>query len=234
MQATLNEKAYQHVRVMLTRGDLAPGQRLVTRTLAEDIGVSLAPVREALHRLATEGLVEHVPGAGAFVRNPDRQDLEELYVLRDATESCAAAEAARYAPEECLDELAAIVDVWCEIAESISTNSKGHATKSQLDRWLDNEEQFHEILVKSSRNRLLAKVVRDYRAISAVFEAQRGDPSILTQEVAEETCHSRRELLKALRARDSELARKLTSEQIQRGRKTVLGHLTRKSRNTAG
>ena len=87
MQATLCEKAYQHVRVLLTRGELPPGQKLVTRNLANDIGVSLAPVREALSRLATEGLVEHVPGAGVFVRKLDRQDLEELYILRDAIES---------------------------------------------------------------------------------------------------------------------------------------------------
>lgn len=207
---------------------LPPGLRLVTRTLADEMGVSLAPVREALHRLATEGLVEHVPGAGAFVRERDRQDLEELYVLREATESCAAAEAAKYASGEQLDELDAIVTDWCEIAESIAERPKGRATKVQLNRWLDNEEQFHEILAEASRNRLLAKVIRDYRAFSAVFEAQRGNPSILTREVAQQRCQSRRDLLRALRVHDAALARKLTSEQIQRGRRTVLGHLSRK------
>ena len=228
MQATLGEKAYQHIRSKLTRGDFTPRQRLVTRALADEIGVSLAPVREALHRLATEGLVEHIPGAGAFVRDQDRQDLEELYVLRDATESCAAAEAAKYASEEQLDELDAIVTDWCEIAESLAEYPEVHATKAQLSRWLDNEEQFHKILVEASRNRLLIKVIRDYRAISAVFEAQRGDPSILTHKVAQQTSESRRALLRALRDRDATLSRQLMSEQIQRGRRTVSGHLSRK------
>ncbi len=230
MQATLTEKSYQHIRQMLVRAELRPGQRLVTRTLAEEIGVSLAPVREALYRLATEGLVEHVPGAGAFVRSADPQDLDELYVLRDAVESCAAAEAARYVNDDQLTELDAIVDDWCEIAAAIAGNSDGHATRRQLDRWLDNEEQFHDILVRASRNRLLAKVINDHRAISEVFEAQRDDPALLTHEVAERTCRDRRALMDALRDRDPAKTRQLMSDQIQKGKRTVLAFLRQKRR----
>jgi len=230
MQATLTEKSYQHIRQMLVRAELRPGQRLVTRTLAEEIGVSLAPVREALYRLATEGLVEHVPGAGAFVRSADPQDLDELYVLRDAVESCAAAEAARYIADDQLADLDAIVDDWCDIAAAIAHNLSGHATRAQLDRWLDNEEQFHDILVRASRNRLLAKVISDHRAISAVFEAQRDDPALLTREVAERTCRDRRGLMDALRDRDPATARQLTSDQIQKGKRTVLAFLRQRKR----
>ena len=228
MQTTLADKSYQHVRDLLVRGELAPGQRLVTRTLADEIGVSLAPVREALNRLASEGLVEHIPGAGAFVKEADRQDLEELYVLRDATESCAAAEAARYISEQQLEELDTIVEDWQVIASQISAGAKGYATKTQLNRWLDLEEEFHEILIDASRNRLLAKVIRDHRAVSSVFEVQRGDPAILTSEVAQRTCVDRRELMAALHARDPERSRQLMSQQIQKGRKTVLSFLRKK------
>lgn len=228
MQATLTEKSYQHIRQMLVHAELRPGQRLVTRTLAEEIGVSLAPVREALHRLATEGLVEHVPGAGAFVRSANPQDLDELYVLRDAVESCAAAEAARYVTDDQLAELDAIVDDWCDIAVAIGTEAERHATRPQLDRWLDNEEQFHDILVRASRNRLLAKVISDHRAINAVFEAQRDDPELLTHDVAERTCRDRRDLMDALRERNPSQARQLMSDQIQKGKRTVLAFLRQK------
>ena len=68
MEQTLAEKSYDYIREKLSRGELPPGKRLVNRTLADEIGVSVIPVREAIHRLATEGLVEHVPGSGAFVR----------------------------------------------------------------------------------------------------------------------------------------------------------------------
>lgn len=228
MSTTLSEKSYQYVRELLMRGEVAPGERLVTRNLADDIGVSLAPVREALNRLATEGLIEHIPGAGAFVRQADRQELEELYVLRDATESCAAAEAARYISSQQLEELDEIVGDWQQIASDIRQSTKRLATRKQLHRWLDLEEEFHEILIDASRNRLLARVIRDHRAVAAVFEAQRGDPSILTAEVAERTCNDRRELMAALHERDADKSRQLMSEQIRKGRKTVLNFLRRR------
>ncbi|MEM7144071.1 MAG: GntR family transcriptional regulator [Verrucomicrobiota bacterium] len=230
MTTSLTQKSYSQIRTMLVRGDLAPGERLVTRSLASKIGVSLAPVREALNRLASEGLVEHVPGAGAFVRNADRQDLEEIYVLRDATESCAAAEAAKNITDDQIEELDAIVDDWVDIAKNIPDTEGRHATQKQLDRWLDNEETFHEILVEASRNRLLAKVINEYRAISSVFSAQRHHPAILTRHVADRTCNDRRELMDALREHDPLRARTLMSDQIQKGKRTVLRFLRELSR----
>ncbi len=224
MDQTLAEKSYRYIRQKLSGGELPPGKRLVNRTLANEIGVSVIPVREAIHRLASEGLVEHVPGAGAFVRKPDRQDLDNLYVLRDALESCAAAEAARYITTEQLEELEDILDRAQQTAKEIKRQPKRHSNKRLLDRWLDDEQQFHELLIAASRNPLLAKVVDEHRAISNVFASQRSDPRMLTAEVAIETCRSKAELLQSLRDRDSSLARQLMSDQIQRGRKMVIAY----------
>ena len=148
--------------------------------------------------------------------------------MRDATESCAAAEAARYISPQQLDELDVIVDEWHEIAAAIHSSSRNHATKKQLNRWLDLEEEFHEILIDASRNRLLAKVVREHRAVASVFEAQRDDPAILTTEIADRTSTDRREFMEALHARDPDSSRQLMSEHIQKGRKTVLSFLRSK------
>ncbi len=226
MSLTLVDKSYAHILDKLVRGEVAPGDRLVTRALAQEIGVSLGPIREALNRLAGEGLVDHVPGAGAAVRQLDRQELEELYVLRDAVESCASAEAARHISEAQLDQLDAVVDDWEEIAANIKASAKGIATQTLLNRWLDNEEHFHEVLIEASHNRLLAKVIREHRAIGQIFEAQRLDTSLLTTDVAERTCRDRRQLMKALRNRDGQLARQLMSDQIRTGCQTVLRFLT--------
>lgn len=225
MEQTLSEKAYDHIRVKLANGELLPGNRLVNRSLAAEIGVSVIPVREALHRLSTEGLVEHVPGLGTFVREPDPQELDNLYVLRDALESCAAGEAARYATEPQLEEMEAILSEAQAVADKIAGQSSRHTTKRQINVWLDLEQKFQELLIEAARNPLLAKVTREHQAISQVFNAQRGDPLILTAEVAKDTCIGKRGLLKALRQRDHLQARKLMSDQIQRGRRLVLRHL---------
>jgi DNA-binding GntR family transcriptional regulator len=230
VEQNLAEKSYRHIYRKLSRGELRPGARLVNRMLASEIGVSVIPVREAIHRLASEGLIQHIPGSGAFVRELSWQDLDELYVLRDALESCAAEEAARHISEEQLEELGSIVDQMVEIHGKIAQCLNEHATSELLHSWLDHEEEFHEVLVDAARNSLLSKVVRDHRAVNQVFDAQRNDPNILTSEVAYVTCCERRRLLQALRDHNAALSRHLISEQIQLGRKTVLHHF-RQSRS---
>lgn len=229
MEQTLAERAYSHIRGKITAGDLAPGRRLVNRSLASEIGVSVIPVREAIHRLATEGLVEHVPGSGAFVRKTDRQELDNLYVLRDALESCAAGEAARYITEHQLELLEAILSQAQDIAGRLASQSRGHASQRQMSAWLDTEQQFHELLIEAARNPLLAKVAHEHRAISEIFDAQRNDPQLLTVEVANHTCSGKRELIDSLRQRNHQLARQLMSDQIQRGRRQVLQQMFQQS-----
>tara|TARA_R110002073_G_scaffold7245_6_gene41356 strand:- start:6714 stop:7415 length:702 start_codon:yes stop_codon:yes gene_type:complete len=227
---SLAEISYDYIRAKLASGEFMPGKQLVNRTLAVEIGVSVIPVREAINRLSSEGLVEHVPGAGAYVRKTNRQDLNNIYVLRDALESCAAAEAAQYITEDQLEELEFILDLAKQTAKQIRDSSNGYSNKRQMDRWLDCEQQFHERLVEASRNPLLAKVVKENRAIAMVFAAQRYHPRILTAKIAQETCESKAELLQALRDHAPERARQLMSFQIQRGRKTVINFLNQQGR----
>ena len=148
-----------------------------------------------------------------------------LYVLRDALESCAAGEAARYITEHQLEELESILNEAEGIARQIERQSKKHATKRQINAWLDTEQRFHELLIEAARNPLLAKVTHEHRAIGQIFDAQRDDPQLLTFDVARQTCSGKSDLIEALRERDHQRARELVSEQIQRGRKQVLKHL---------
>ncbi len=231
MQETLSERAYRELRRKVLNGELEAGSQLVNRTLAQTLAVSLAPIREAISRLATEGLVEYVPGAGAFVRKSSPQDLEELYILREAVESCAAAEAARNATQNQLDALAAVRDEFEEILTTIRRQKSQTATEEQLDHWLDCEERFHLIIVEAARNRLLAKVIEDYTALGQVFGMQRHRAAMLTLAVAEETCRDHAAITEALQQRNANTARQLMSDHINKGRKTVLEHLRDNRRN---
>jgi len=75
------------LRERIMRGELHPGQRLVRRTLARELGVSPIPVIEALRRLEQDGLVEHAPNIGARVRPLTVETLVDDFVLREAIES---------------------------------------------------------------------------------------------------------------------------------------------------
>lgn len=225
MQVTLSEKTYHELRRKVLTGELRAGSQLVNRSLAEELDVSLAPVREAIHRLATEGLVEHVPGAGAFVRKSSPEDMDELYVLREAVEGCAAAEAARNITSSQLNYLDDVHREF-EVILTAIRNQKGElATEEMLDQWLDCEERFHSIIVAAARNRLLAKVIDDHTALGRVFGMQRHRAAILTLAVAEETCRAHAAIADAIRGRDADEAHRLMCGHIRTGRRTVLEHL---------
>ncbi|MFH1304082.1 MAG: GntR family transcriptional regulator [Planctomycetota bacterium] len=227
----LTEHSYQYIKQQMEQNVLAPGARLVNRKLAAELGVSAIPVREAICRLASEGLVEHIQGSGAFVREISREDLDELYVLRDLLESFAAGEAALYITPSQLEDLQFIIDELREITASIIERKAKHATPSQFDRWVDCETEFHEILIEASRNRLLKKVIQDQRAITDVFYALRQlKHKIITPQSAEETCAGKEQILDALKKRDADLSRQIMSEQIQAGRRDVLAFMRKQER----
>lgn len=221
--ATLSEKAYQHIRHQVFAGKLASGAQLVNRALANEIGTSLIPVREAISRLASEGLVEQVAGAGAFVRKFDRQEVSEIYDVRDLFEPFAAAQAARFLTDHELEELESVLKEWESVGEVILTQQSG-ATEADLDRWLQLNERFHEVMIKASRNRFLSKITRDVNVLAQCFAAHRGSPKILSEDTVLSTLWSHRELYEHLASRNSEAAEQLVRKQLQDGRTSVLAY----------
>ncbi len=223
---SLSEKAYQHIKQLVFSGELEPGARLVNRKLAAQLGTSFIPVREAISRLASEGVVEQIAGAGAFVRKYDRQEISEIYDVREQFEPFAAEEAARLMTIHELDELSALFSEWEMLAEKILNQKRG-ATEADLDRWLEINERFHEVMIIASRNRFLAKIMKDLHVISQCFAAHRGSPKLLSVETVEATIESHAHLLRLLKSHDSAAAREVVHEQLQFGRKHVLSFFDR-------
>ena len=95
--ATLRIRAYNALRLRLLRGDFAVHHRLIAEDLAEIIGISRTPVREALMQLASEGLVNLIPRAGWFVSLPDAAQQYDLFETRILVEGYSAAGAAQLA-----------------------------------------------------------------------------------------------------------------------------------------
>lgn len=89
------EQAVTQIRQKIRRGDLVPGQRLVVGDLTAELKVSAGPLREALTKLAGEGLVEVQPYRGAVVKSQSSADIAEIYELREMVEGLAARLAAR-------------------------------------------------------------------------------------------------------------------------------------------
>jgi len=219
--SSLSEKAYEHIRRQVFSGELAPGDRLVNRSLANQLGTSFIPVREAISRLASEGLVKQVAGAGAFVRSFDRQEISEIYDVRELFEPFAAAQAAKLISDHELDELKALQKEWERLGAKVLQRKRG-ASGADLDRWLEINERFHEVLIGASRNRLLGKITNDVSVLAQCFAAHRGSPKLLSEELVRSTLDSHRQLVDCLSARDSETAEAIVRRQLKFGKQSVL------------
>ena len=225
MEDTLAQKAYHELRERLRAGKLPPGTRLVNRTLATELGFSFTPVREAISRLASEGLVEHVPGSGAFVRRLDRQDIAQLYDLRATLEPYAAAEAARHISAVELEELQRVCAEFETIAKQLRGRKSKTASPKRREAWLRAEERFHELLIEAARNPWLTKMAVELRLVSMVFASHVVALELLTPEVAKRTWREHSRLLELLEQRNADAARDWMKAHIQQGRAHVLSRL---------
>lgn len=102
---TLGQRAYREIRQQIIDGEFRPGERLPLRSVAKSLGMSMAPVSEALRDLGRDGLIEHEVGVGARVRKLDVGGLRNQHILRIAVECEAIRQATERATDGHLDEL---------------------------------------------------------------------------------------------------------------------------------
>lgn len=173
MSSNHSQKAYQHIRRKLLDGSVPPGSRLSYGTIGKEIGVSATPVREAVGQLASEGFVELVPQLGAVVRELTREEAIELYELREAMESYAAARAAERISDRQLDDLKANLTESAELVGTVRGSGKAVATKTVAKKFHALDLAFHMTIIEGSRNRRMLKVVGDSHILTRIFQADR-------------------------------------------------------------
>lgn len=139
------QSAYRRLLEEIRNGALLPGARLREIELAERMGISRTPVREAIRQLESDGLVAHLPRQGATIRSLDHAEVVELYEMRAVLEGTAARLAARAASDIELAELAALNG---ELAAA-----PAGAQAREVNRI------FHRTLIEAARNRFLIKAM---------------------------------------------------------------------------
>ncbi len=142
----LSEQVKDRILQWILEGELAPGSRIIETRVAKELGVSQAPVREALRDLTTLGLVEMKPYRGASVRQPSKEDLVEAMEVRGELEALAARSAATRIDEKCLADLRRLIEEMHGLAEQ--GDHHNHALKNT---------EFHETVLRASGNRTLLR-----------------------------------------------------------------------------
>lgn len=153
--------AFETIKHGIITGRFAPGQRLITRDLMEQIPYSRSTFREAFRRLAAEGLVSVVPNRGACVQRLTRQEMEDLFRIRELLEGLAARLAA-----ELIDDgtnRRRFLDVWKHV-------KKGDATR---EAYIEENQLFHAVIVEISGNTRLPDVLGHLQIPILMFQWRR-------------------------------------------------------------
>lgn len=194
---TLREVVADEIRAMIMRGELKPGERLFEDRLAERLGVSRNPVREAIRALEGTGLVEVLPRRGAYVSQLDDERTHQLLELRAVLEGFAAQQAALHRTPEDLERLRDLVE-----------EGRRASKENDVVRAATCHREFHRAIERASGNQYLEGAVAPLRhqteLVFSVLLEHRGAPGW------EE--HDR--ILAAITAGDGDEARRSTSEHM--------------------
>jgi DNA-binding GntR family transcriptional regulator len=155
---TASDLVYHKLRAQIIAKKRRPGERLPEETIARELDVSRTPVREAIRRLATEGLVTLIPNAGARLANPSRREIIDTYEVREYLECLAARKAAVNITEAQASALQSAIDEEEKIFE-----------QKNFEDYLEINNRFHHTLAESSGNAVLASYIVNLLARTSVF-----------------------------------------------------------------
>jgi DNA-binding GntR family transcriptional regulator len=225
MSVSLRDRAYNYIRSQLINGQFPPGSRLSHRALAKEIGISFIPVREAVSQLVSEGLVVHEPKLGSFVMQVSRQELAELYDLREALESHAVLKATGSIGQADLDEMQRSNDQMVAIAQEVSRLGPSAWSGEQIDRWMLSDAVFHVVLLRAAGNSRALKTVSDLRLMTHVFGHHNDSRSLGD---LERVCQEHEQLLDALRRGKASQAQQVLVRHLRAGCELALAAYDRR------
>ena len=200
---TQQQQSYRKIRAYLLAPERQVGERLVERKLGELVGASRTPVRQALIQLAQEGLVEHAPQWGFFIRQPDEDETDELYDIRLRLESYAARRAATRATAE---DLAGLRETMTQMRRAITTDDPGGRRFSEADR------EFHVRLLEAAHGRWLVRLVNI--SLLQVGQTPPDIPMATIRAANAETKREHQAILDALERHDAAAAERLITEHL--------------------
>lgn len=196
------DRAYAELRRRILENEMPAGVQMLETEVADMLEMSRTPVREALIKLAEEGLVEVRPRHGMRVKPVSAEDMKEIYDVLTSLESTAASlAAARGLSEEELDDLEGAVAAMDKALKS-----------GNLKAWAEADQAFHDLLVVGSGNRRLRDIVATIRD-----QAHRVRMATLTlRPLPTASNDDHRAVVAAIRARDSKTARQVHRDHRER------------------
>jgi DNA-binding GntR family transcriptional regulator len=205
----------ERLRALILTGEYGPDERLIEEQLAERLGVSRTPVRQALTMLEAEGLVEITPNRGATVCSFSIEDVWDIYDLRAVLEGHAARRAAGRIERRELERLQELT----EEMERLPGRFEDH--EEEIRALVALNQEFHGTIVQASRNRRLEHLINRTVEIPLMYKAF----FWYTSHERTISNHFHRQILKSLERGDADRAEIIMREHVYEGRDFVIGAL---------
>ncbi len=206
----LREVVFNTLRDDILRGELEPGERLMEIHLAEKLGVSRTPVREAIRKLELEGLVKMIPRRGAVVASITISDLEDVLEVRKVLEQLTV----KLACEKITDEEIALLKKYHEeFAKAINTND--------LTSLAEKDVSFHDVIYNASHNNRLIQILNNLREQMYRYRLE----YIKDRQKRKLLVSEHEKILNAVMNRDSTTAEAAIDAHIANQEKTIIENL---------
>jgi DNA-binding GntR family transcriptional regulator len=208
-QHSLRGRVFKYIREEILNGRFKPGESLVETRLAEELGVSRTPVREAIRQLELEGLVVSIPNKGVFVQGISRQDIDDIYTIRHLIEGQAVRWAVERIEEEELKELEEIVELM-----EYYTRKKDYEEIAKLDT------KFHDVIYDACKSKVLRHTLSSLHHYIQKARLY----SLKVPHRALDTLQEHKAILNAIERHDPEAAEKLMVQHISRASTNLHSH----------
>jgi DNA-binding GntR family transcriptional regulator len=204
---SLGEHVFESLKHSIVRGKISPGEWLVESHIAETLGISRTPVREAIHKLEREELIERQPRGGFTVLGFERDDIIETFGIRSVLEGYAARLAAVKHDAKELEDLENKID---EFQNALD--------RKNMDLLPTINTEFHDLLYSLSKSPKLINMINHLRD-----QIYRYRQMILKErKFASTSNQDHKKMIKYIRRRDAEGAERLVREHILRGQEMAL------------
>ena len=149
-QGSLRAQVFNKIQDDIINGRYEPGDSLVETKLAEELGISRTPVREAIRQLELEGLVTYVPNKGVYVTGITEQDIEDIYTIRSLVEGLAVRWAIERIEAHQLKELEEIVELM-----------EYYTAKGDMEQVTKLDTRFHDVIYDASKSKVLKNTLKN-------------------------------------------------------------------------
>jgi len=204
---TIRRRVYEHLREQLLNGEIAPPEHLIEARIAKGLGTSRTRVREALHSLELEGLIESIPRVGYVVKPISEQEFGEICEIRMAIEGVAARWAMEKANKKLIEELKKNISI-----------SDLKVSKGDAKAFIDLDARFHEIIARYSGSQRLLELAQTLRRHMLRYRIQ----SIYSVDNVLRAIDGHKGMLRAIEKRDLEEVNKAIRNHMEQVKRDVL------------